>query len=652
MQGIASLADVIKIEQVGMPKDFPNNTYDLIKQGVAKNPKAIALSFFLQNENYKSPQQWSYQKLFERITQTANFFHGLGADKNTVIAYILPNLPETHFVIWGGQATGIVAAINPLLEVDAITELLNSLNATIIVSLAPFPGTDLWQKISQVIPKVGSIQHVALVKLAHHVSSLKKVPAFFLQKKFVYELYGVKGLKSVLPKNVHLYDFNQSIKIYNKDQLNSQRQISSADYSSFFCTGGTTGLPKIAMRTHANEVNNIWSTAQFLGNSVNEKKSIFCGLPLFHVNAVMVTGLLPFSKGAHVVLGTPQGYRGDGVITNFWNIVEHYKINFFSGVPTLYSTLLQTPIKQNDISSLEYGLCGAAPLAIETKQSFERITNLKILEGYGLTEGTCVSSVNPPLGKSKTGSIGIRIPNQFMKAVMLTEDGDYLRDAEPYEIGAIVISGSNVFSGYHLTEQYQNIWLEIDDRQRWLNTGDLGYQDEDGYFYLTGRKKELIIRGGHNIDPLSIEEPLLQHPDVALVAAIGRPDVHAGELPVAYVQLKQYAKITEAELLIFAKKHIKERAAIPKEILIIDQIPLTAVGKIFKVPLKHQQIKKALKEALDQKKLSYSKLEVEENKNTGLAIRVAVLPNDDQEQIRWVLQQYPFHLDIYVGKQQ
>src|SRR5690606_3406967 len=146
-------------------------------------------------------------------------------------------------------------------------------------------------------------------------------------------------------------------------------------------------------------------------------------------------------------------------------------------------------------------------LPVEVFKSFQERTGLKILEGYGLTEGTCVSSVNPPLGEQRLGSIGLRIPGQQMKAVVLDDNGDYQRDCQVDEVGIIVISGPNVFAGYKVAEHNKGLWVDCGDGERWLNTGDLGREDAEGYFWLTGRKKELIIRGGHNIDPASIEAP-------------------------------------------------------------------------------------------------------------------------------------------------
>lgn len=242
---------------------------------------------------------------------------------------------------------------------------------------------------------------------------------------------------------------------------------------------------------------------------------------------------------------------------NFWKIVEHYHVNFFSGVPTVFSTLNTIPVGSCDVSSLKFALCGAAPMPVETFQTFEQRTGLGILEGYGLTEGACVSSVNPAEGERRVGSIGFRLPYQDMQVVLLA-DGRYLRECQPDEVGNLIIRGPNVFAGYTDEQHNRDIWVETGDgRGRWLNTGDLGRCDRDGYFWLTGRKKELIIRGGHNIDPQVIKQALYKHPAVALAAAFGRPDARLGELPVAYVQLKPGATSSEEDLLAFAREHIR-----------------------------------------------------------------------------------------------
>ncbi|MBC8731484.1 acyl-CoA synthetase [Paraburkholderia sp. UCT2] len=649
MNGIANVDEVLAIETQGLPADLPSSTYEMICRGAAINPSAPALSFFATADDYRNAECWTYSELVRDITRTANMFSRLGVQRDSVVAYVLPNLPETHFVIWGGEAAGIVCAINPLLEQEAIGQLLNAAGASVLVTLAPFPGTDLWQKVQAVLHKVSSLKNLVLVNLAERVTGSKQSATRMLQRNECSRLHGEGGVRGAVPAHIEIHDFGVAIAQESGTILQGARHFGADDVSSYFCTGGTTGLPKIAMRRHGNEVANAWSTGQFFGDSVGPGKTLFCGLPLFHVNAVMATGLLPFSKGAQVVLGTPQGYRGDGVVKRFWEIVEHHRINFFSGVPTLYAALLDIPVGEYDVSSLEYGLCGAAPMPVEVLRTFQERTRIRILEGYGLTEGTCVSSANPPLGERRLGSIGLRIPGQAMKAVIVDADGRYVRDCEIDEVGLLTISGPNIFLGYIVPEQNKGLWLDLGDGRCWLNTGDLGRCDVDGYFWLTGRKKEVIIRGGHNIDPAAIEEPLYRHPAVNIAAAVGRPDAHAGELPIAYVQLKPGATATEDELAEFVRLEIGERAALPKRIRILDAMPLTGVGKIFKPALKQRETVDALQSALVEAGVEGATVRIIEDTSRGLSLHVE-LPDPALEELATsALGRFPFAFSLSVA---
>ncbi|NTZ05997.1 acyl-CoA synthetase [Burkholderia metallica] len=642
MNGIATRNDVAAIDACGMPPDLPASTYAMIRAGADIDPSAPALSFFADARTHRDVQRWTYRELLRDITRTANLFVRLGVRPDSVIAYVLPNLPETHFVIWGGQAAGIVCAINPLLEARAIADLLNASRATVLVTLGPCPGFDLWEKVSSVVDDVASLRHLVRVNPARHVPrGTPGAPA----------AAGPAGAPMHAGDGrprIALHDFDTAIACESGTALERPRTFTPGDMSSFFCTGGTTGLPKIAMRSHGNEVANAWSAGRFLGDSIGPGKTIFCGLPLFHVNAAMVTGLLPFSRGAHVVLGTPQGYRGEGVVGRFWEIVAHHRINFFSAVPTLYAALLDVPVGDHAIGSLEYGLCGAAPMPVEVFRAFQEKTGIRILEGYGLTEATCVSSVNPPLGERRVGSIGLSLPLQAMKAVVLDAAGHYLRDCAADEEGLIVIAGPNVFAGYTDTALNAGLWIDLRDGRRWLDTGDLGRQDADGYFWLTGRRKDLIIRGGHNIDPATIEQPLHRHPAVQLAAAIGRPDAHAGELPVAYVQLKPGARATEQELEAFARQHIAERAAQPRQIRIVDAIPLTGVGKIFKPELKRRETGDALGAALAEGGVAGASVDVRAGGSGGMTVAVTLRDAQFGAAAHAILGRYPFAFTVDV----
>ena len=648
MKAVANEQDVLAIESQEQPADLPSSTYEMICRGAAIDQSAPALSFFATADDYANPERWTYSELVRDITRTANMLSRLGVQRGMVVAYVLPNLPETHFVVWGGEAVGIVCAINPLLESDAIGELLTASGASVLVTLAPYPGTDLWPKVQTVLHKVASLEHLVLINLADHAPAEQRFAARMLQRGECSRLHGEEGVRGAVPSHISIHDFGEAVAREPGMALCTPHRMNRDDVSSYFCTGGTTGLPKIAMRRHGNEVANAWSAGQFLGESVGPGKTIFCGLPLFHVNAVMVTGLLPFSRGAHVVMGTPQGYRGERVVQRFWDIVAHYRINFFSGVPTLYGSLLDVPVGERDIGSLEYGLCGAAPMPVELLRAFQARTGIRILEGYGLTEGTCISSINPPLGERRVGSIGLRVPGQAMKAVMVDEAGRYVRDCVADEIGQLVISGPNVFIGYMRPEQNNGIWLDLADGGRWLNTGDLGRRDADGYFWLTGRKKELIIRGGHNIDPAAIEEALHRHPAVQIAAAVGRPDMHAGELPVAYVQLKPGTSANEAEMAAFLRDEISERAAFPKGIRIVETMPLTGVGKIFKPALKRLETVDALRLALVEAGVDGATVSIADDALRGISVHVE-LPGTERESLAAsALGRFPFAFSIDV----
>ncbi len=361
-----------------------------------------------------------------------------------------------------------------------------------------------------------------------------------------------------------------------------------------------------------------------------------------------MTGLLPWSRGAAVVMTTPQGYRGQNVFARFWQIVARYRVYAFSGVPTVYSALLAHPVAGADISSLRFGFCGAAPMPPDLFRRFEAETGVRIIEAYGLTEGGCVSSVNPPDGESRLGSIGLRLPYQDMRAVHLHPDGRFAAFAATDEPGLLAIRGPNVFAGYVEATHNAGLWIEIDG-QRWLNTGDLARQDAEGYFWLTGRKKELIIRGGHNIDPRMIEDAVQDHPAVALAAAIGRPDAHAGEVPVLAVQLRPGAIADPAALMAHATARIPERAAHPRLIRILPQLPLTPVGKIFKPALVMAEIEDVVRSEAAATGTTLLSVTVDMDRRLGLVARITAA--GEGAALSAALERYTFHTEFSPAKE-
>lgn len=560
---LRNLADIEAIEEVRIGDRLaqPVSSYAAIARQAAATPRAPALTYVHDGDPSGGETLYDYATLFARVTQAANAFHSLGVGRRDVVAYLLPNLPETHFTLWGAEAVGIVNPINPFLEVDHMAGILQAAGASVLVAQGRLDTPGIWEKVEALRGRVPTLRAVL------RVGGIGPCPPWAL-------------------------DFEALLADQPGGRLLAPSAPSGDDISSYFHTGGTTGTPKLARRTHFNEAANAWAVTTV--TDITASDTLLCGLPLFHSNAMMVTGLAPFSVGAHVVLLSPAGYRNPRTIPAFWRSVERYRATFFSAVPTVLSALLNVPREDANIRSLRFAICGAAPLAPELFQRFERATGLKLLEGYGMTEATCVSSLNPRDGDRAIGSIGLRLPYQEMKVAHLGADGKVARDAAVDEIGTILLRGPFVFSGY--VNESDDAGIRLDGG--WLNTGDLGRQDPRGYFWLTGRAKDLIIRGGHNIDPAMIEEGLMRHPAVELAAAVGKPDAHAGELPMAYVTLRKGMRCDAAEILAHARTAITERAAVPVDVVVLEAMPLTAVNKIYKPALRQQTIARALAEAV------------------------------------------------------
>lgn len=612
------LLRLAEIEKQGL-KGFlaGNTTYEAIKNGAAINPEKTAIQYLLRGDYFdenKIPlkaklahkmlggiacpnRSVNFKELFSGVNQCANLLHDLNVNKDDVVSLLLPNFIETHFALWGAEAAGIVNPVNPLLEAEVIRDILNAAGTKVLIALGNAPGNDIWQKV---------------LKIKDQVPTLKTVLVLFGKSN----------------PGENILNFEKTLKKYPADKLVSGRVINPQDHASMFHTGGTTGTPKIALHSHANEVANaaMMSAALLSQEGPQEDDKALVGLPLFHVNAAIATGLMPLSMGVPIILAGPGGFRSEKVVENFFNIIEHKKVSFFSAVPTALGALLNVDSSQCDLSSLRFAISGAAPIPVETFKNFQDKTGIKLLEGYGLTEATCASSLTPMENKARIGSIGIRLPFSQVKIVMLDDKDEYLREAAPNEIGVLALRGPNVFSGYLEAKHNDNIWIDVDGQQ-WLNSGDLGRKDQDGYLWLTGRKKELIIRGGHNIDPKSIEEPLAAMKGVDLVAAIGRPDSYAGEVPVVYLTLNDLS-ISAQQIMDYAVANIQERAAVPKAIHIIKDMPVTAVGKIFKPQLSWWQIEDViqghLEEILDKSQATGCHVSVSRHEKFGCMANISM----------------------------
>jgi fatty-acyl-CoA synthase len=356
--------------------------------------------------------------------------------------------------------------------------------------------------------------------------------------------------------------------------------------------------------------------------NLNEDEAILNGLPLFHVGGAILLSLSAISHGTRILMPSPGGLRTPAVVENIWRLVERHKLTIMGGIPTSHVAFNQVPVGDADLSLLKYGFTGgsATPVQIE-KEMIEKM-GCKMLHLYGATEASISITMTPAGSEGVIGSEGIRLPYEELKIVRLESLESTPEECLPNESGVVLLKGPNVIPGY--LDPSQNQGTLTDDG--WLVTGDLGHLNEEGFLFLTGRSKDLIIRSGHNIDPSIIEESAMQHPAIAMAAAVGKPDEYAGELPTLYVQLNPGATTSPEDILVFLAENISERPALPKEVIVIETIPTTAVGKIFKPELRWDIAKKHFNQ-----QLSYLKdeglevcAEVGESKSLGRICKVTL----------------------------
>ncbi|MFX1500982.1 MAG: class I adenylate-forming enzyme family protein [Promethearchaeota archaeon] len=505
------------------------NLRELVENQAKKNRDKIFL--------YWKDIAISYSQLNELTNKVANLLYNLGIRKGDKVSIYLPNMPEYIYLYLGIPKIGaITGPVNALFKPREVKFVVGHSEAKAIITIPTF--MDLINQIKGELPNLENI-----IVIGESIKGTLK-----------FEELMEKASSNPPPK----------VKIKEKE-----------DPAAILYTSGTTGFPKGVLQTHFNIRRNAEMIRDFM--DVKEYFRFMLILPLFHVNAQIVTVIAPLTIGASCIL-TP-GFSAQ----THWETVAKYRASTFSCVPTILSILLRMPHENLDLSSLEFVICGAAPLPVEVFKEFEKTFNCKIVEGYGLTEGTCASSVNPlpteTEDRRKVGSIGVPLPGNEMKIV--NEDG---KDVPPNTKGEIVVKGDNVMKEYYKNPEANAETL----KDGWLYTGDIGYMDEDGFFYITDRKKDMIIRGGENIYPREIEEVIYSHPAVSLGTVIGVRDEIYGELPKAFIVLKEGKIVTEEEILDYCKKNLAD-FKVPKYVEFRDDLPKTPTGKIMKQLLREEE---------------------------------------------------------------
>ena len=615
--------DLKTIESLALEdRGLPGSTYDVLTRAAALWPDRSALTVLPSAEQWTHGKTVGFAQLRDDVHRIANLFHQHGVRRTTAVGLLTPNTGLLPAALLAAQLAGIAAPVNPSLAAEHAERLLGLGGARILVAAGPELDPGAWQTARTV---AAALRCSALFAL-RPVGAPGAAP----------DLEPVEGVEVAY---LHVAAAAQPAELRP-----GVVPPKAGDLAAYFHTGGTTGAPKLAAHTHANEVTDAWMIA---ANSLLDPDSVlFAGLPLFHVNALVVTLLAPLLRGQHSVWAGPLGYREPALFKVIWQIVEHFRIATMSAVPTVYAGLARVPLDA-DITSLRFAIVGASPLPPAVRAAFEDHTGVPLCQGYGLTEATCGSARSFLRGHQRPEAAGQRMPYQQVKTVRIDGEGQW-HDLPQGEAGILAISGPTVFPGYVVGHDADEPRMDTlgTVRDGWLNTGDLARVDADGFIHLLGRAKDLIIRGGHNIAPAVIEDALLAHPAVTGASAVGRPDPHSGEVPVAYVTLAPGETATGAdELLAFASRHVPERAAAPKDVVILAALPLTDIGKPSKVPLHLDATRRAFSSALASIGIAYTDQQIRCDLTDGRPV-VSLPPVSDPDLRRRITAQLaPYGVD-------
>lgn len=523
-----------------------------------KFPEKVAIHFM--------GKEMTYQELYESVLKMANYLKEIGVKKGDRIAIMLPNCPQYVISYYASLVAGaVVVQTNPLYTEREIEYQMKDSSAKAIITL-----DILYPRISKVI-KQTKLEHVVVTAIKDYLPFPKNLIYPFIQKRDT-------GISIQLNHEGNTHLFNKVIEAGSFVDIELNFDCEN-DLALLQYTGGTTGYPKGVMLTHKNLIANATACQAWMYKAKPAEETILGVLPFFHVYGMTTVLILSIMQAYKMVLLPKFDVK------TTLKTIHKEKPTIFPGAPTIYIGLLNAADRHKyDLSSIEACISGSAPLPVEVQQKFEEVTGGRLVEGYGLTESSPVTHANFIWGQENVkGSIGVPWPDTDAKIVS-AETGE----EAPYgQIGEIAVKGPQVMKGY---------WNRPEDTEEtlkdgWLLTGDMGYMNEDGYFFVVDRKKDMIIAGGYNIYPREIEEVLYEHPAIQELVVAGIPDPYRGETVKAYVVLKEGAVVTEEELDEYAKKFIATYK-VPKVYEFRKELPKTAVGKILRRSLIEEERKK------------------------------------------------------------
>ncbi|MBZ5738436.1 AMP-binding protein [Nocardioides mangrovi] len=550
---LRSVADVVAIETTyGEEGLLPADTVlGCLREVAREQPDKPAIVLIEPPDLLTPARSVSFADLIADIESSANLFHAIAGGRPSAVGLMLPMVPEGLTALWGGQTAGTVVPLNPFLDLAPVVAILRQVGATVLVTTRE--TLDAKGGAAALLADVPTLVEVLYVDDDDPRADLRTRAA----------AYG-GGL-----------DFAPDEDPW-RDAL-------------IMPTGGTTGTPKLVRMSQAGQLRVAWNVAALMGNETDGVTAH--GMPNFHCGGTISLGLRTLVFGGTLLTLTEVGFRSREAVAAFWDIARHYRVTSLLATPTTALALLHGSGSSEGCVVRDFHV-GGSTVPMDLVLRFHERFGIWLRENWGMTElhGTTTGHFNDG-SQPRVGSVGRTLPFVRVKAVELDADGRWLRDCAPGERGALLTATPTVMSGYldpALDGGYfpEGVPSDLPPHWRWGNTGDLGSVDEDGFVWVFGRAKDLIIRGGHNIDPKEIEEALVAHPEVQIAAAVGRPDPAKGELPVVYVEPVLGTAPDPQSLLAFCREHVHERAAAPVEVIVVDEMPLTPVGKVSKPALR------------------------------------------------------------------
>jgi fatty-acyl-CoA synthase len=548
------------IEREGLARVMPAwSIRGALASAAAIDPEKTAISFVRDAGASDRVETITYRALMGSVETAASLFRTVSGGPS-VVSVLAPLLPDAVIAMWGASIAGVCNPINPFLDVRHIASIMNAARTTVLVTCTASDGPGGWNQVDELASMVPSLKRVLVI----HPPGGGDAPD----------------------------DFDGALAKHRGGCIDDAASDDPDRVCAYFHTGGTTAAPKLVQHTQRGQLLNAWISGALLGPERDEV--VGQGMPNFHVGGAILLNLRALIMGQTLLMLTPGGFRSPAVVSTFWDVARRHGITSVLAVPTTCAALCADADAASTGHAIRTFSTGGGAMPRDLARVFEERFGIVLRELWGMTEFQGILSANPHgAERPRIGSVGLLNPFHRVKALRLEGDR-FLSECASGEKGTLAVAGPCMTPGYLGESAQGSLRVQgVPGGEVWLNTGDLGTVDADGFVWLFGREKDVIIRGGHNLDPGIVEDVLSRHAAVQVAAVVGEPCALKGELPLAYVQLRPGAGVEPDELLALCQREVPERAAVPIDVVVIGSMPVTAVGKIFKPALRLDAMRRA-----------------------------------------------------------